>query len=192
MGIQNYEYGLSNSLARNWWALGLRGLAALVFGVIAILVPAAAVAVLVILFGAYALVDGIFALVAAFRTQGNRRWALILEGIAGVVAGAVTLCWPGIAAISLLYIIAAWAIITGVAEIAAAIRLRKEIEGEWLLMLGGALSIIFGVVAMLQPGAGLLAITWMIALYAILFGIVLIMLALKLRTRGQQLKTTAP
>lgn len=192
MGIQNNEYGLSNSLARSWWALGLRGLAALVFGVLAILVPGAAVAVLVILFGAYALVDGIFALVAAFRTQGNRRWALVLEGIAGVLAGVVTLFWPGLAAISLLYIIAAWAIITGIAEIAAAIRLRKEIEGEWLLMLGGALSIIFGVAAMLQPAAGLLAITWMIALYAILFGIVLIMLALKLRTRGQQLKTTSP
>jgi uncharacterized membrane protein HdeD (DUF308 family) len=191
MAIDNHEYDFSMALARNWWALALRGVAAVIFGVLALFLPGAAITVLVILFGAYALVDGIFALIGAFRTS-SQRWVLVLEGIAGVLAGIIALFWPGVAAISLLYIIAAWAVVTGIAEIAAAIRLRKEIEGEWLLMVAGAISIIFGIFAMLQPAAGLLAIVWVIALYAILFGIVLIMLGFRLRSHGLHVHNIAP
>lgn len=176
-----HEHALVNSLARNWWAVALRGLAALIFGILAFWVPGAAATVLVLLFGAYALWDGVFALVGAFRSQGNRRWALVLEGVVGIIAGVLTFLWPNIATVSLLFIIAAWAILTGIAEIIAAIRLREEIEGEWLLMLGGLLSVAFGIAAALWPAAGVLAVTWLVAAYAILFGILLLMLAFRLR-----------
>jgi uncharacterized membrane protein HdeD (DUF308 family) len=169
---------------------GQWGLAAVIFGLLAFLQPGAAATVLVVLFGAYALWDGVFALVAAFRSQGSRRWALILEGVIGVVAGVLTFLWPNLATVSLLLIIAAWAVLTGIAEIIAAIRLREEIEGEWLLLLGGLLSVAFGVAAALWPAAGVLAITWVIATYATLFGILLLMLAFRLR--GWSTEHTAP
>jgi uncharacterized membrane protein HdeD (DUF308 family) len=190
MAIQkDFDHELADSLARNWWALALRGLAAVIFGVVAFLMPGAAATVLVMLFGAYALWDGIFGLVAAFRSQGSQRGALVLEGLVGIAAGIIALFWPGIAALSLLLLIAFWAIFTGVMEIVAAIRLRKEIEGEWLMMLSGVLSIVFGVLAITQPAAGILTVTLLISAYAIVFGILLIILGFRLRSRGQQLTT---
>ncbi|MGE5248716.1 MAG: HdeD family acid-resistance protein [Bacteroidota bacterium] len=193
METTTYERRLVDGLSRNWWAVVLRGVAAVIFGILAFVWPGITATVLVIFFGAYALWDGIFALIAAFRSQGDRRWALVLEGIAGILAGIIALFLPGIAALSLLYLIAAWAIITGIMEIVAAVRLRKEIEGELLLMLSGLLSVVFGVFAMLRPAAGVLAITWVIASYAILFGILLIILGFRLRSwKGDRLAPAAP
>ena len=169
------------TLARNWWTLVIRGVAAIIFGVLAYLWPSATFAALVLLFGAYALVDGALAFVGAFRTQGDRRWSLILEGVVGIAAGVVTFLWPGAAGLGLLIVIAAWALITGIFEIVSAIRLRKEIEGEWLLLLSGLLSVLFAVTLVLWPAAGALAVTWIIGAYAIAFGIVLIALGIKLR-----------
>ncbi len=175
---------MTTTLARNWWALALRGLLAVLFGLGALIWPGITLFVLVLLFGAYALVDGIFSLVAAVRGgQSNERWwMLVLEGIAGIGAGLITFFWPGISALALLYLIAAWAVITGILEIAAAIRLRKEIEGEWLLALGGVASVIFGVLLFIWPGSGALAVTWMIGIYALIFGVMLITLGFRLRS----------
>src|SRR5262245_11439403 len=126
-------------LARNWWVLAIRGVAAILFGIGAFVWPGLTLAVLVLLFGAYALVDGVFAVVAGIAAYGQqeRWWMMLLEGLAGIVIGILTFAWPGVTALVLLYFIAAWSIVTGAFEIAAAIRLRKEIEGEWALALAG-------------------------------------------------------
>src|SRR5919202_355383 len=170
-------------LARNWWALALRGVVAILFGLAALVWPGLTLTALVLLFGADALVDGVFAVVAAIARAGRERhwWALLLEGLLGIAAGVVTLAWPGITGLVLLLFIAAWAIITGVVEIVAAIRLRREIEGEFLLGLGGALSVLFGLLLIVRPGAGALAVAWLIGIYAILFGALLLALAFRLR-----------
>ncbi len=175
-------------LARNWWALALRGLLAIVFGLLAFALPGVTLAALVILFGAYALVDGIFALVAAVRAaEAHERWWLfVLEGIAGIAAGVITFMWPGITALALLYLIAWWALITGIFEIAAAIRLRKEISGEWVLALGGVASVIFGVLLLMRPGVGALAVIWLIGTYALVFGLLLLILGFRLRGHSGQ------
>jgi uncharacterized membrane protein HdeD (DUF308 family) len=167
------------TLARYWWAVALRGLLAVLFGLAAFLWPGITLVSLVLLFGAYALVDGILAIIAAFRAR--EWWPLLLEGVVGIAAGVVTFLWPGITAIALLYLIAAWAIITGILEIVAAIRLGKVIENEWWLALGGVISVILGVVMVVAPGAGALGLVWAIGAYALLFGATLIALGLRLR-----------
>ena len=172
------------TLARNWWAVALRGAAALLFGLLALIWPGVTVLVLVALFGAYALVDGAFALgIAIFgrRDGGGSRGWLIVEGIAGILAGILTFAWPGVTALVLLWLIAAWALVTGVLEIVAAVRLRREIQGEWVLALSGVLSVLFGILLIVWPGAGALAVVFLIAIYAIVFGVVLLALALRLR-----------
>lgn len=170
-----------NNLSQSWWTLVLRGLAAVLFGILAYIWPDLTFTVLVLLFGAYALWDGVFALISAFRAPGDRRWPLILEGLVGIAAGLVTFFWPGAATLAILTVIAAWAIITGVFEIIGAIRLREEIEGEWLLLLSGLLSVLFGIALVVWPVAGLVAVTWMIGFYAIMFGILLMVLGFRLR-----------
>jgi len=174
-------------LAGKWWAVALRGLLALLFGIVAFIWPGISLAALVFLFGAYALADGIFTVITALRApEGYRRWwVLLLEGVFGVTAGVLAFVWPGITALVLLYLIAAWAIVTGIFEIAAAIRLRKEITGEWLLALSGILSVLFGVLLLAWPGAGALAVVWLIGAYAIIFGALLIALGLRLRRWGR-------
>ena len=170
--------------ARNWWVLALRGLAAIVFGIAAWVWPGLTVTVIIILFGAYALVDGVAAIIAsaAVAGKGAERWLpLLLVGIAGIAFGLVTLIWPGLTALAVLYLIGAWAIVTGVFQIIAAFQLRRRIEGEWLLALGGLSAIVFGILVELFPGGGALAIVWAIGLFAILYGIVLIALAFRLR-----------
>lgn len=172
-------------LARNWWALALRGIVAILFGLAALDWPGLTHAALVLLFGAYALVDGIFGVVAAFARAGRERgwWVLLLDGFLGIAAGVATLVWPGITATLLLLLIAVWAIVTGVVEIVVAIRLRREIEGEFFLILSGVLSVLLGLFLIARPGAGAVAVAWLIGVYALLFGILLLALAFRLRGR---------
>ncbi|HVG97985.1 MAG TPA: DUF308 domain-containing protein [Chloroflexota bacterium] len=174
---------LIEDLARAWWLVALRGALAIAFAVLAFFWPGVTVTVLLLLFGAYALVDGIFAVGAtinAIRTQ-SRWWPFLVEALLGIGVGAATFLWPGVTALALLYLIAAWAIATGIFEILAAIELRKAIEGEWMLIVAGALSVVFGLLLIFFPGAGALAVLWMIAAYALLFGILLLVLAFRLR-----------
>lgn len=182
------------ALSRNWWMLALRGVVAVIFGILAFIWPGLTLWALVYLFGAYVLIDGVAALVSAFtgRDVDDRWWVLLLEGLAGIAAGLVAFIWPGMTAFVLLYLIAAWAIVTGIIEIVAAIRLRKEIEGEWVLALSGLASIIFGVLMVIWPGAGALAVVWLIAAYAIFFGILLIFLAFRVRNRGVEFRGQMP
>ncbi len=171
--------------ARNWWALALRGVVAIIFGLVAWVWPDLTIGALILVFAAYALVDGGFALVSAVRRGGRGRWLPpLIEGIVGIGAGIIAIVWPGLTALALLYVIAAWAIVTGVIEIVAAIELRREIENELLLGLAGLASVVFGVLLILFPGEGALALVWVIAAYAILFGALLIGLALRVRSHG--------
>ncbi len=171
------------SLARNWWALALRGLMAVLFGLFTFFLPGITLVTLVLLFGAYALVDGVFNVIGFFRVASHH-WALLIEGLIGIIAGILTFAWPAITAIVLLYVIAFWAIFTGVFEIIAGIRLRKAIANEWMLLLVGVLSVLFGLLILFAPGAGALTIVLWIGAYAMVFGIFL--LALAFRLRGHQ------
>jgi uncharacterized membrane protein HdeD (DUF308 family) len=171
-------------LAENWWLLLLRGLAAIAFGLLAFSWPGLTLLTLVLMWGIYAVADGILALWAAIASKGGEiapRWWLAVVGIAGVLAGALAFVWPGMTALVLLMFIASWAIVIGVLQIWGAIRLRKEIEGEWLLGLSGVLSVAFGVIMFTQPGAGALAVVWLIGWFAILAGCVYIGLAFQLK-----------
>ena len=173
---------LRDVLARYWWLILLRGIAAIIFGVLAFVWPGITLVTLVLLFGAFTLVDGVLSLGHAIM-GGNvgSRWWLALVGIAGIAAGLVTFLMPGLTALVLLFFIAGWAIALGVFQIIGAIRLRKEIDNEWLIGLSGALSVLFGVVLLVAPGAGALGLIWVIASYAIVFGIMLVMEAFKLK-----------
>jgi uncharacterized membrane protein HdeD (DUF308 family) len=172
------------TLANRWWAIALRGLAAILFGILTFISPVRSLVTLVIVFGAYAIVDG--ALNLATALQGHRAgkpWgALIVGGIASIIAGVLTFMWPGITALVLLFVIAFWAMVTGVAQVVAAIRLRKQIRGEWLMAFCGALSVVFGVLMLIAPGAGALAVVLWIGAYALIFGASLVGLAFRLRS----------
>jgi uncharacterized membrane protein HdeD (DUF308 family) len=184
-----------DTLTRYWWVLAVRGALAVLFGLLAMIWPGITVLALVLLFGAYALVDGVMALYTALFHRGGpgrRGGWLVLEGVAGVLAAIGAAVWPGITALVLLYLIATWALVTGVAEILAAIRLRREIEGEWLLVLSGGLSMLFGLLAIIFPGAGALAVVWLISAYAIAFGVVMMILAFRLRRHGDAAGIASP
>jgi len=170
-------------LANNWWALAVRGGLAILFGIVTLVWPGISLTALVLLFAAFALVDGILAIVAGVRGfRRDQRWgAFLLQGILGIAVAVLTVFWPAITALALVLLIAAWAIVTGILEIVAAVRLRREIRGEWLLALAGVASIAFGVLLVLNPGAGALALLWLIGAYAIVFGLLLIGLAFRLR-----------
>ncbi len=175
-------------LIQNWWMFAVRGVVGILFGVLVFLWPGAAWLFLISLFAAYALLDGCFALAAAFsgHAAGRRPWALAIEGILGISAGVLTILWPGITELVLLSLIAFWSLATGIFEIVAAFHLRKQIKGEWLLILSGALSVLFGVALVVMPFAGLLAIAWLIAAYSITFGSILLALGLRLRSWGRR------
>ena len=175
-----------SSLSRNWWLVLLRGIAAIVFGVLAFVLPGLTLLTLVILYGVYALFDGVVALMAAFWADGRAgktgsRWWLAVVGVLGILAGLFTFFWPGITALVLLFFIGAWSLLNGVFTIVGAIRLRKEIDNEWWLVASGVLSVLFGLGVLIVPGAGALAVVWMIGTYAILFGVLLVGFALKLK-----------
>jgi uncharacterized membrane protein HdeD (DUF308 family) len=172
----------------HWWALALRGVIAILFGVAVFLRPDIALEALILLFGAYALVDGVFAIVGVFRgtRSGTPRWLLLVEGVAGILAGIIAFIFPGLTAVALLYLVAAWAVVTGLAQIATAIRLRHEIRGEWALILGGILSVLFGLLLAVLPGVGILSLIWLIGAYAVAFGVLLLITAFQVRRRDDQ------
>jgi uncharacterized membrane protein HdeD (DUF308 family) len=174
---------LLHTLGRVWWLVLLRGIAAIVFGVLAWTWPGLTLLTLVLFWGAYALVDGAAALWAGWQAKDGAKpmWQVVVIGLVGVAAGLFTFFQPAITAIALLMLIAAWAIVTGVFQIAAAIRLRKEIAKEWLLILSGALSVVFGVLMVMNPGAGALAVLWLIGAFAVLYGALLVVLAFRLK-----------
>ena len=174
---------LANILSRYWWMTMLRGVIWVLFGLVAFVRPGISLVTLTLLFGAFAFVDGVAAVVTGIggRHEHEQWWILLLLGLCGIGVGVMTFLSPGLTALVLLFYIATWAIVTGVLEIAAAIRLRKEITGEFWLALAGILSVAFGLFVVARPGAGALALLWLIAFYAIAFGVALILLSLKVR-----------
>ena len=171
-----------HALAKNWWLLLLRGIAAIIFGLLALAWPGLTLLTLILFYGAFALVDGVLAIVAAI-TGGvpGSRWWLAIVGLLGIAAGLLTFLTPGLTALVLLFFIAGWAIVTGVFEIIGAIKLRKEIDNEWLLILGGIISVLFGAGMMLAPGAGALALVWVIGAYSVVMGVLFVALAFRLK-----------
>lgn len=185
---------MDTTLTRNWWAVLLRGVMAVLFGILTLVWPQITLGVLVFLFGLYAALDGVFALVAAVRAaERHQRWGvLVLEGVIGILAALAALFYPGGTAITLLYIIAFWAIVTGIMEIIGAVILRRFIANEWFLILAGALSVLFGIVLIVNPGVGALSVVTIIGAYALIFGISLIALALRLRSGTPTGRTMTP
>ncbi len=172
------------ALARNWWSLVIRGAAAILFGIISFAWPGITLTALVFLFAGYALVDGVVNIAGVVRAvEAHERWgALLIEGLVGIAAGIVTIAWPAITALVLVWVIGAWAILTGVFELVAAVRLRKFISGEWLLVLGGVASLVFGILVIIAPLAGALVIALWVGAYAMVFGVVLVALGIRLRS----------
>lgn len=183
---------MKHLLASTWDMFLVRGILAILFGIATLLMPGITLVVLVVLFGAYALVDGTVLSVLAFK---NRKadpdwWLMLITGLVSIAAGVVTFVWPGMTTVSLFYVIVAWAIVTGISEVIYAIRFRKEIEGEWLLVLDGVLSVGFGILLLAQPIPGALAVLWLIGVYAIAYGVMLVLLAIRLRNMVSQDSTS--
>jgi uncharacterized membrane protein HdeD (DUF308 family) len=169
-------------MARAWWSFVLRGLLAVVVGVIFLLFPQLGLQALILAFAAWMIVDGGTELIGAWRMRGQKQWWVdILEGVAGIVVGVIAVVIPGLTALALLFLVAAWAIVTGVLEIVAAIRLREHISNELWLGLAGLLSVLFGLYLVLFPGAGMLSLLWLAGFFAILFGATLLLLGWRLR-----------
>ena len=173
---------LLHAMAGNWWLVVLRGVAAIIFGILAFAWPGITLLTLVLFWGAFALVDGVLAIIAAVK-GGNPmpRWWLAIVGLAGIAAGALTFLMPGLTALVLVTFIAVWAIVLGVMEIIGAIKLHKEIQGEWLLILNGAISVLFGIVLLWRPVTGAIALVWIIGAYAIILGVIYVMFGLKMK-----------
>ena len=174
------------TVSGNWGALAVRGVAAVLFGLAALIWPGLTLWVLIVLYGAYAIVDGVFAIVAGLRTTGSGqlRWLLVAEGTLGIVAGLIAVFWPGVSAVVLLYIIAFWAIFGGLLRIVGAVLLRREIDNEWTMALSGVLWVLLGIGLFVVPGAGLLSLAWLIGIFALGAGITLIALAFRVRSQG--------
>ena len=179
---------LGRLLADTWWLVALRGIAAIVFGILAFVWPKITLLTLVWLYGAYAFINGVVALVQAFTgpKEGRRTGALVFQGIISIVVGVIAFFVPGITALALLLLIAAWAIVSGIFEIVTAVRLRKVISHEWLMIGAGILSVVFGILLMLQPAVGAVAMIWWIGGFAIVFGFLLVALAFRLRHWREQ------
>jgi len=173
---------LARTLARHWWVVLLRGLVAIAFGVLTFTRPAISLAALLLFFGAFVFADGVLHVWTAISDkERENRWLLLLGGLLGIGVGLLAFLTPGLTAIAVLFYIAIWAVATGLLDIVAAVRLRKEIEGEWLLGLGGLSSVAFGVVLLARPGTGALAVLWIIAAYAVAFGVILTLLSFRLK-----------
>ncbi len=180
--------------ANNWWVVALRGIIAILFGLAAFIWPGITLTVLVIFFGAYAFWDGVFSVIASVRRRGQNQhwWVLFFEGLVSILVGLIALFFPGITAIAIVYLIAAWAVITGILELVSAIRLRQALAGEFLLVIAGLLSILLGVLLAIFPVAGALVTIWLIGAYAIIFGVLLLILSIRLRGHAERLQTQAP
>lgn len=180
----------ANILSRFWWMILLRGLVAILFGILILARPGISLLSLVIVFGAFALVDGVSNVVTAWggRREHEHWWVLFFAGLAGIVLGVLTFVNPGVTALVLLFYIAVWAILTGVMQMVAAIRLRKEIEGELWLGLAGLASVVFGVILISRPGDGALAVLWLIGAYALAYGVLLLILAIRARLFAGRLR----
>jgi len=174
-------------LAMSWWSLVLRGIVAIAFGVFAFLLPGIALAALILLFGAYALIDGVFAIMSGIRPHGahGRDWLLVIGGVAGVAVGVFAFLQPDLTAVALVYLIGVWAILTGAFEIAAALRLRATLKHTWLLAAEGVVSVVFGVLVVVSPGDGAVALIWLIAAFAIVSGLMLIFFGVRLRSLAE-------
>jgi uncharacterized membrane protein HdeD (DUF308 family) len=189
---------LSEFLSRSWWIVLLRGVLAILFGIAAIAWPGVTLATFTTFFAAYVLIDGIFDVVHAIRHRKDlEHWGLeLIAGITGIAFGAFALSVPLASTVAagliIAFFVATWAIVTGVLRIVMAIRLRKEIEGEWLLGLSGAVAILLGIWIMLNPAAGVLAMITMIGVFAIVFGLLLVMLAFRVKKLGKQIGRLAP
>lgn len=180
--ISDETASMATVVFRNWWYLLLRGVFSVLFGAAALAWPRSMITALVLLFGAYALVDGLIAVLYGFRVSGKGRvWSLLIEGFLGVLAGVVTMLWPDITALMLLYLIAAWAIITGILEITAMAWLRRVAAGGFLLGLSGVFSVVLGVALFFAPQPGMIALAWLLGVYALAFGALFIWLGLRLR-----------
>lgn len=178
-----------HTFVRNWDTFLVRGILAILFGIVTLIMPGITLAVLVALFAGYALVDGVLLSITALKTRKvySDWWLMLLTGLANIAAGVVTVVWPGITTATLFYLIVAWAITTGILETIYAIRFRKEIEGEGWLVLDGVLSVAFGILLLAQPTAGALAVLWMIGVYAIAYGVLLVVLAFRIRNLGAKI-----
>jgi uncharacterized membrane protein HdeD (DUF308 family) len=177
-------------LAKNWWAVGIRGVIGILFGLVALFLPGATMLSLVLVFAAYAFVDGVFAIVSAVRAAREReRWGyLLLEGIVDIAAAAVAVLWPGITVVAFVFVVAFWAIFTGVLELMAAFRL-DFIDGRGWLIFGGIVSVLYGVLLIVAPMIGAVVLTWWLGAYALVFGVCLVVLAFKLRARLENLNS---
>ena len=172
------------TMSGTWWAMVLRGIVAVLFGLVALFWPGLTLFVLLVCFGVYAMLDGLLAIVAGIRASGGRKWLLLAEGALGVLAGLVVLFWPGTTALVVVYVISAWAIFTGLLKVVMAVTFRREIESGWLMILGGVLSMVFGVILGAMPGAGLVTLVWLIGIYALILGVALVVLGFL--DRGQR------
>lgn len=172
-------------LTSKWWVVALRGILAILFGIVALVNPGVTLLSLAFVFGAYAFLDGVFAIVSAFGHAGREAVWYVLEGILGIAVGIATFFYPGITAQALVYLVGMWAILTGIFEVVAGFEL--PISRDWLLVLAGAASIIFGVLVFFNPGGGALAIVWLIAVYALVFGVTLVVFGIRLRGFGAKL-----
>ena len=172
------------AIRRNWWMLAVRGVLAIIFGIIALVDPGIALLAFIYVFAAYAFIDGIIAAYTAIRERGSlKRWGWVLfEGILGIIVGIVAFIHPGFTALVLLYVVAIWAVVTGIMEIAAAFAIRGFAAREWALGLAGVVSIIFGIVLFIFPGAGILSILWLVGIYAIVFGVLFIVRSFQMRS----------
>jgi uncharacterized membrane protein HdeD (DUF308 family) len=177
---------MTGMLTRNWWAFALRGIVAIALGVLAFFVPGPTLVALIAVFAAYAIFDGILAIVAGAGSRGGPGWWMILGGIAGIAIGILTIYSPGTTAIALVLLIGVWAVVTGMGEVVFAFTMRRVIDREWLLALSGVISVAFGVLLLLSPGSGVLAVLWLIGYYAIFAGIMYLGLAFRLRRMGNR------
>jgi uncharacterized membrane protein HdeD (DUF308 family) len=178
-------------MTHNWWKFALRGMIAIIFGVLALIWPVLTLQALVLVFGVFALADGILAVFAgiSFAPFFNRWWAVLLEGLVGILVGLTAIFLPVIAGQALVYLIAFWGLVTGIFEIVAAIQFRRVIMGEWVLILGGFLSILFGVLLFLFPGVGAVSLVWLIGIYAVFFGISEVIFAFRMHSLQREFKT---
>lgn len=181
---------LAAVLARNWWVLLVRGVVAILFGVLTFASPGISLASLVLLFGAFCLADGLMAAWTALSNREHKEngWLLLIGGLVGIGVGLLTIFQPTLTGLALLFYIAVWAIATGVVQVLTAIRLRQEIENEWMLILAGLASVSFGALLMARPGAGALAVLWLIGSYAIVLGVLLVVLAFRVRSVARRIE----